>query len=540
MLAGYAAANSVTVYPNISAFGVKLGGMTLEEAAAALEASARNEYTGSELKVVFPADITLTIEAEAAGLTVDPEKEALKIYSFGRGGSFIANAIDYISCFIVPVDIGDDLASNLDEGYIKEKVAETTREVNAKLLENALRIDDEKITIIKGASSILVDDEAVLGLVRDAFINRDYSTIEYVPSDREPAEIDFEDLKKIIYVEPKNAEYDEEFNVIDHVVGVSFDEKQAKKMLDSAAIGDTVIIPLVFTEPEITGQQLEALLFRDLLHSKTTALVNNEIRSKNVELAANAVNDTVLLPGETFSFNDTVGQRTAEKGYGAAPAYLNGEVVQEIGGGICQVSSTIYYCVLYADLEIVYRTGHLYVASYLPYGMDATVSWGGPDFKFKNNTEYPIKIKAWRSGSEVTVELYGTKLDDTYVDMGYVISETVPYEIQYKEDPSVALGETRISQYGSNGYKVNTYKYRYNGDGSLISKTHEDFSYYAPHHEINLIAPGELYNYIPPPETENPESPPPSTEITPAPAAEESPSPSDTELPDETDATAAD
>ncbi|NLL39448.1 MAG: hypothetical protein GX254_07685 [Clostridiales bacterium] len=497
---------SEKIYPNISAYGVELGGMTRQEAEDALKATASNKYSGAAVKVSFPADITLTIEAEKAGLVIDAEKEALRLYSYGRGGSFITNTIDFISCFIIPKQLENDLISNLDEEYIKSQIAETTRLVNAMLLENALKIEEKRITIIKGASSILVDEEKILELIRDAFISGNYGTVEYVPSDEEPAEIDLNDLKKIIYVEPKNAEYDERFDVSDHVVGVSFDEKMAQRRLDTAGKGETVVIPLIFTEPEYTKEDLEAMLFRDLLSSKTTSLVANEIRSKNVELSAKAVDETVILPGEVFSFNDTVGQRTAEKGYGAAPAYLNGEVVQEIGGGICQVSSTIYYCTLYADLEIVYRTGHLYTAGYLPHGMDATVSWGGPDFKFRNNTEYPIKIKAWRSGSELTVELYGTKVNETYVRMEYVDSEIIPYEVQYKEDLSIAPGETKVAQYGSNGYKVNTYRYRYNGDGTLISKTHEAYSYYAPRHEIRLVAPGELPS--PPGEEETDLSPP--------------------------------
>ena len=302
----------------------------------------------------------------------------------------------------------------------------------------------------------------------------------------------------------KNAEYDERFDVSDHVVGVSFDEKMAQRRLDTAGKGETVVIPLIFTEPEYTKEDLEAMLFRDLLSSKTTSLVANEIRSKNVELSAKAVDETVILPGEVFSFNDTVGQRTAEKGYGAAPAYLNGEVVQEIGRHMPGFPPRILLP-LYAGWRL-YTVPAICIQPGISPGMDATVSWGGPDFKFRNNTEYPIKIKAWRSGSELTVELYGTKVNETYVRMEYVDSEIIPYEVQYKEDLSIAPGETKVAQYGSNGYKVNTYRYRYNGDGTLISKTHEAYSYYAPRHEIRLVAPGELPS--PPGEEETDLSPP--------------------------------
>jgi hypothetical protein len=196
-----------------------------------------------------------------------------------------------------------------------------------------------------------------------------------------------------------------------------------------------------------------------------------------------------------FSYNDVVGQRTTEKGYGKAPAYVNGATLQEVGGGICQVSSTIYYCTLLADLEIVERYPHTYAAPYLPLGMDATVSWNGPNFRFKNSAEYPIRIEAWRDGSELHVQLIGTKTDDTYIEMTYELLETIPVSIEYREDASLAPGETKTAERGTNGSRVRTYRTKYAADGTVISKKLEANSRYSGHKREILVALGELEVY---------------------------------------------
>ena len=134
-------------------------------------------------------------------------------------------------------------------------------------------------------------------------------------------------------------------------------------------------------------------------------------RSTNVELAAKSINGKVLMPGEVFSYNATVGPRTAERGFKVATIFVGGETAQGLGGGICQTSSTLYSAVLHADLDIVERTNHSLKVTYVPNGMDATVSWGSLDFKFKNSTKYPIRIQCEYGGGTLKVSVMGTKED---------------------------------------------------------------------------------------------------------------------------------
>ena len=144
-----------------------------------------------------------------------------------------------------------------------------------------------------------------------------------------------------------------------------------------------------------------------IIASVTTKTTSNQLRNTNVKLAAEAVNGTVLEPGEEFSFNTVVGQRTAEKGYKPAAAYNQGEVVEEVGGGVCQISSTLYNAVFRAGLTTTYRRAHTFAPTYVTPGTDATVSWPGPDYKFVNNSKHAVGILAWYKDQTATVQIYG-------------------------------------------------------------------------------------------------------------------------------------
>ena len=211
------------------------------------------------------------------------------------------------------------------------------------------------------------------------------------------------------------------------------------------------------------------------------------------------MNDTVLNPGETFDYNTCLGQRTRERGYQEAGAYSGGKHVNEVGGGICQGSSTLYYCAMYANLEITVRYCHYFVVSYLPWGMDATVSWGGPDFRFVNSRDYPIKIKAWVSDGNLTVQIWGTDVDGSYVRI------------------------TNDTWEDSEYYYAQTYRTVYAADGTEISSEKEAYSSYHKY---------EAMEETPPPDDDTPA--PTNTPVptdTPAPADTPAPTPAPTEPP---------
>jgi len=237
----------------------------------------------------------------------------------------------------------------------------------------------------------------------------------------------------------------------------------------------------------MTAQELEAVLFRDVLSTTTTNVSGSSARKGNVKLAGAAVNGTILNDGDIFDYNQVVGKRTTERGFGEAATYVNGETVNTVGGGICQVSSTIYLATLLANLEIVERYNHRFYPGYITMGMDATVSWGGPEFRFKNNTGYPIRIDVSYANSKLTVTMVGTKVDDTYVKMTYEQLSTTSYETEYVNDPTLPYGTQRQKQNGYTGREVVSYRNVYKGDGTLISSKMEAKSSYKSRNQIILV-----------------------------------------------------
>ena len=197
-----------------------------------------------------------------------------------------------------------------------------------------------------------------------------------------------------------------------------------------------------------------------MIGTYTTTATDNSARNTNIRLACEAVNGMILAPGEQFSFNGVVGKRTAEKGYQPAGAYANGETVQEYGGGVCQVSSTLYNAVVAAGLQPDERTGHSYEPNYVTPGQDATVSYEYPDFKFSNNTEYSVGIRTFFENKIVRVEIYGVpSMEDGMKRYMYSekTAETDPPAATYVEDASVGYGQEAVAKSGQKGSVWTTY-----------------------------------------------------------------------------------
>lgn len=277
-------------------------------------------------------------------------------------------------------------------------------------------------------------------------------------------------------------------------VGVAFDVAAVQAQLDAAAPGAEFLADAQVEFPNVSTEELKDCMFRDVLGTYTTKCAGPWGRHQNIKLASAAINGKIYNPGEEFWYNATVGQRTAARGYQEAGVYEAGRTTTGIGGGICQVSSTLYYAVLLSDLDIVLRYCHMFNPGYMPIGCDATVSWGGPDFAFRNSRDYPIKIVTSYNDdtNELTCTILGTKVDDHYVVMTNAVLASYDYQTVYQESPDVAPGEEVIDQYGHTGYHVRTWRNIYDGDGSLLSSRVEADSHYDVGNKIILVAPGYL------------------------------------------------
>lgn len=288
-----------------------------------------------------------------------------------------------------------------------------------------------------------------------------------------PKEINIEKIYEEIHKEAQNAYIEENpIEVHPHVNGVDFaiSIEEANQILLEEK--EEYIIPLKITVPEITLEKLGEKAFPHVLGTfSTTYSASNENRVNNLELASNKIDGTIILPGETFSYNKIVGERTIAKGYKEAAVYSGGKVVDGIGGGICQLSSTLYNAVIYANLEITERSNHRFLTSYVTAGRDATVSWGTIDFCFKNTRSYPVKIESSVKNGVVTTTIRGIKEEKEYeVIIESTVTEVIPYKINYIKDSKLPQGSEEIKQYGANGAKSVTYKVlKYNG--AIVSRT---------------------------------------------------------------------
>ena len=274
--------------------------------------------------------------------------------------------------------------------------------------------------------------------------------------------IDINKIHDEIFSEPQNASVTKnpykisaEKNGVDFAISID----EAKELASNVDASE-IYIPLKYTKPEITISDLGEDIFETKLGTSTTIYDSTNInRSTNINIACEKINGTVLEPGETFSFNKTVGERTTKNGFKEALIYNGGEVDYGLGGGICQISSTLYNAVLNANLDIVERKNHSMTVSYLPIGQDASVSYGSVDFKFTNSRTYPIKIVATANTGVITISILGVLEDQEYVvTLETEILETTDYKTTYEYSSSVPVGKEEIKQVGKNGYKCSTYK----------------------------------------------------------------------------------
>ncbi len=487
-----------TIYPNVSIAGINLSGLTVDQAKTALT-DGGYEKTASEVAVTvnFSDGEKMTITGEESGVRLYAEDAAEAAYQYGREGSFFSNEFSYVKSMFSSLDVEHSRTVQLNEDYIRSTVNKYAKKFNETLMNTAYKVNDDSIAITKGSVSPLADadalyDLAVKSLTQSAEQNSPV-TVDYNVGTVGGNDIDLQSIYDSIYVKPVDAVYDTATKqVIPGVTGISFDVTAAKQALAAAQTGATVTIPLIRTDPAVTTAQLQGTIFRDILSEKSTYVAGTANRVHNVTLAAAAMNGKILNPGETFSYNETLGERTTAKGYTEAGAYVGGQVVQEIGGGICQGSSTLYYCVLYANLEVVERSNHMFIVTYLPLGDDATVNWGTVDFKFKNNTEYPIQIVAVMNKGNLDVKILGTKVDTNKVEVKYEVISSTDFKTVRKEDPSIAAGATKEESSGHKGYVIDTYKYIYDAAGNQLSKTFLARNKYRVQDKVILVPVGTL------------------------------------------------
>ena len=464
-----------TVFPHVTVAGVDVGGMTYDEARSTLLGASVGVPTGIQATAVLTGTQSVTVTSDEAGLTV-PITEAVDMaYAYGREDGFFKNLGTFVSC----LSHGHEVYAlqNLNEDGVRAKIAQAARLVNHGAKEPSYEVSQTELFITVGSSGYTVDEEAVFQFIKETLASgTSRSTDAFSEARSTGGTVEKPDLEAIyneVYTEPQDAYFDAESGEVRAAVtGISFDVAAAQALLDAAGNGETIRVPLIFTEPENGSGEVNDLLFKDKLAEKDTTLATSSAnRITNITLAAAAINGTVLNPGDRFSYNGTIGQRTEAKGYKPAGAYAGGGHVSEVGGGICQLSSTLYFCTLKADLKIVERQNHGYTVAYLPASLDATVNWPNLDFKFENNRNFPIKLVAWVENKRLYVEIWGTKENDYTVQLESKTLSTISPKVVEKIDETLAPGERVVDENGQYGLVSEAYKLIYDGNGNLLSRT---------------------------------------------------------------------
>jgi len=501
-----------TVFPNVIFEGFDLAGLTLGEATQRLiDLGYENNADGISATIVFPNDTEFTVTGPEVGLSLDARDAAFLVYNFGRDGSLIDNTLTYVRARLEPTELHYLNTATIDDTVIRNRATSYTGAFNGTLLDSYMQVDENQITIIKGTGFLPVEENSVFELalftLMRAVEENSHLTANYIPLTYVDESIDLPAMHRDIHIDPISSEFvyevvengDEAGSgntvgtlVIEDTGGVNnrtlimggtpsamgrtFDLIEAEERLAAATSGETVIIPIYDLYPLYTKEQIDELVFRDTLGELTTTIGGSWERLQNIILASNMINETILLPGEVFNFNETVGIRTRARGFHYAGAFLGGRLVDMPGGGICQVSSTIYATLLLTaiigeEIEIVERRPHGLTISYLPYGQDAAIAWGLINLRFRNSFDFPIKVETIVDGRDMNVRIIGTGLNDNFIEVEMVPIRTIEFYTLDREDPELPYGERVLWTPGQRGQVVETFQRLYSADGELISRT---------------------------------------------------------------------
>lgn len=479
-----------TIFSGISVQGIDVSNLTIDEAKRKVSSIIGNHI--SEEISLQHNDFQTVILPEQFGVSFDVDSAVEQAYSIGKSDSLIKNNYTILSLLLKNYNISPSI--NYDEDLLNSLIDSINAQLPDRVVNSGYSIDGTNLIITSGKDGILISSsdlkDEILSFLNDISSKNETINIPVNNVGAEPINLDA--IYKDIFKLPVDASYTTNPYVVypsSNGLDFAISMEEAKAIISDQQ--DEYTIPLKITYPNVTTNQIGNEAFPDLLSQFSTSFTSSGYnRSNNIILSSAKLNGLVLMPGEEFSYNQAVGQRTRAAGFREAGAYSNGKVVQEVGGGICQVSSTLYNAVLYANLEIVERTNHYFNPGYVKAGLDATVSWGGPDFRFRNNRNYPIRIVTDTSGKKLKVYIYGLKTDDdctVVLDPRYISS--VPYKTTYQNDASLATGETRVVSSGSNGCKTATYKYVYDKNGTLISSECISRDTYSPHNKVVAVGP---------------------------------------------------
>ena len=423
------------IVSDVSVGGVEIGGLTKGEAKKALQAAFGEQFSQKTMDIRFSEAGTvlekLNIRYPANSLLISPEESHAKLdaaaavkaaYALGRtdlDGSRTMSLLPYLGLDEAAIrSVADSYAQQLaqlyqDSSYTIQGTAPDVTNYNEST-------PCQTVTLFRGYPGIEIDADALYNEILEGYNTGSFAvSYQGTVSAKKPVSPDLDGLWEQTRLAPEDPSVDlTSYQVMPGVHGYEFDLAEAKQQFQNLAYGESTLISLHYTDPEIAD---EDAYFQDILGHCETPHGDNENRNGNLRKACGMLDGLVLQPGQELSYNEALGPRTKELGWLPAPAYSGTKLVDSPGGGICQVSSTLYLASVYSELTIVERRNHGYPVSYIPLGMDATVSWGFADLKIRNDSPMPVKIQAEESDGYVRISILGTETRDYNVEMSYTV-----------------------------------------------------------------------------------------------------------------------
>lgn len=408
-----------SIHSGVYIENIDVGGLSVTEAANKLENRLYNIDNKDKLRLRYKDKVWI-FKGHELGIKYDFIKAINEAFIIGRRGTFVDRLATIIELLKHPYNIS--VRTSLDMDKLNDILNSIEAEINSPCIDASIKRVDGKFIITDESAGLMLEKEKTIDEIINTILNVGYNEL---------AEVDL-----VVKTIP----------------------------------------------PKYTSEMLSYIT--DLLGSHTTKFNSSQKgRSYNIYLSARAIDGTVLMPGEIFSFNKVVGPRSVANGYKTAPVIFKGELVDGIGGGVCQVSSTMYNTVLKSNLGIIERVNHTIPSTYVPKGLDATVVYGVLDFKFQNTTEFPIYIESFTKGNTLTINIYGHKTNNQEVKLISKVDEVISKDTEIIFDSNLPEGKQIIKDKGRNGYKVSAYMIIYeNGkeiERKLISK-----DYYRPSKEV--------------------------------------------------------
>lgn len=458
--------NSEKITKGVSVRGIDLSDLTIQEASEKLFSNFEDELL-PELKLTYNDEYSTSVTAEQIDFKYSIEDAVKDAYNVGRSENILIN--NYVLLFTTFMGRDLDIDYTVNEERLNAFVDDINSKIPGLVVDPGYYIEENKLIIESGKDGIEVQKEELKKEILNSFSSRildevskeNYSQTINIPTQiAKASDIDMDKVYSEIYREPQDAYFElDPYKIYPDIDGIDLQIslEEAKKQITGDA--EEYQFDLKITKASKTIKDLGTEAFPYEISSFSTRYdASNTNRSTNLRIAAEKINGTVLMPGEVFSYNKTVGKRTVEEGYKDAKIYADGGVIDGLAGGICQISSTLYNAVLLANLEIVERRNHSFTTSYVAAGRDATVVWGTIDFQFKNSRNYPIKIEASVKNGVAEFKIHGMQEQEEYeISILPQTTSSIPYSTTYVDDQALMPGQQIVSQAGHLGYKVTTY-----------------------------------------------------------------------------------